>query len=125
MAEVLCAALWNLFGTSVSFTTKIIRQEIANTQTKVHSAPSTFKKVKIKRGKEKGRTDTFTPPTILSYVNYLVMCLHSLKAMFNTSSSFVPYSALVCSCDSLSKHSLFTYKVLLIGLSNGSTMCSV
>jgi hypothetical protein len=36
MAEVHCAALWNLFGTSASFTTKIVRQEVANTQTEFY-----------------------------------------------------------------------------------------
>jgi len=34
MAEVHCTTLWNLFGTSASFTTKTVRQEAANTQTK-------------------------------------------------------------------------------------------
>jgi hypothetical protein len=82
-------------------------------------------KIKIKREEEKGRTDMFPPPAVLSYVTSSVVCLQFLKAKCNTNSAFVPYSAFVCSYHSLSKQPLFTYKVLLIGLSNGSTMCSV
>jgi hypothetical protein len=43
----------------------------------------------------------------------------------NTNSAFVPSSAFVCSYDSFSKQSLFTYTVLLIGLYTGSTVFCV
>ena len=82
-------------------------------------------KIKIKREEEEGGTDTYSPLTILSYITSSFVCFRFLKAKCNTNSAFVPYSAFICSCDSLSKQSLFTYKVLLIGLSDGSTMCSV